>query len=105
MTIEEYADEKDEDGYYKTIDNLTTYITEVPPMIITNKVVVQSEIIADPVTTNEVSIELDDVMFAKETGVAFDRPMNPGAETPFSYTENKGFNEADLWLKIYLVKI
>lgn len=85
MTIDEYADGKDEDGYYKTIDNLTTYITEVPPMIITNKVVVQSEIIADPVTTNEVSIELDDVMFAKETGVAFDRPMNPGAETPFRF--------------------
>ena len=85
MTLDEYADGKDEEGYYKEVDNMKTYITEVPSMYIKNKAIVASEIIADPVTSNEVTVELDEVMFSKETGAAFDRPMNPGAETPFRF--------------------
>lgn len=85
MTIDEYADGKDEEGYYKESDNMKTYITEVPASFVTNKAVVVSEIIADPVTTNEVKVELDEVMFSKETGAGFDRSMNPGLETPFRF--------------------
>ena len=85
LSLEKYADGKDEEGYYKETDGAIMYITEVPPMIITNQVVVASEILANPVVTNTVTNELDEVLFLKETGASFDRPLNPGLTTTFRF--------------------
>ena len=88
-TLDAYANGKDENGYYLERESGKEYITEVPEMIIKNKAVVKSNIIAEPIETNEVSNEVEATMFSLITKLSYDRSLDPGYETDFElYVKN-----------------
>lgn len=82
-TLDAYADGKDDNGYYLNRGETKEYITEVPAIVVTNKALVRSNIIAEPIETNEVSNELEATNFSLETQISYDRNMNPGQNTSF----------------------
>lgn len=59
------------------------YITEVPPMYVTNKAKVTSSILAEEIETNEVKNELKSANFSSSIRLDYDRDMIAGQESNF----------------------
>ena len=83
-SLEEYAEGKDEVGYYTFKNNEKQYITEVPNIYITNKASVSSSILANAVESNEVKNELEYANFSMDTRIDYDRDLDTGFESNFT---------------------
>lgn len=93
-TLEQYADGKDENGYFKYNAQEKVYVTEVPKKVISNKVMVNSPLLVEAIESNEVKNEVEYVNFIMETGIDYDRTLDPGTETNFRlYVKNISGNE------------
>lgn len=88
-TLSGYAHGEDENGYYRYVKNETgtekQYITEVPPIFITNQATVTSSLLTEPIKTNEIKNELKEANFESDIRVDYDREVKVGMETNFTF--------------------
>lgn len=86
--LEEYADGKDEKGYfcYKVgNENTKEYITDVPDINITNRVTVESSLLTEVIETNEVKNKLVESDFESDIRIDYDREIHKGMESNFTF--------------------